>query len=190
MMKSIITVIASLIVGVVAMYMYGEVRDGYNTETNVTINSIKKIAELATVEYNMSVIVERTKKKKKFLEWKKAKFLVLLSGKVKGSVDLNSAKININKESNTVDIAFAKKSVKVSNPEIPPKGLKIITVSNPNLFNKLKDSDFTKGQEIAIKKLRQSALDNDIINKTKNEAVVVLSNFLEALGYKSKIVFL
>ncbi len=187
-MKSIITIVASLIVGVAAMYLYAEV-SGDKTEANVTVNSIKKIAELATVEYNMSVIVEREKTKKVLLKLKTAKFLILLSGKVKGSVDLNQAKVNINKEKKRVDVVFRKGAVKVSNPEIAPKGMKIITIVNPKLFNKLKDSDFNQGQEIAIAKLRKSALDNGIIRETKNEAIVVLTNFLDALGYTSKIVF-
>ncbi len=188
MLKNIMTIGLAVVVGFGAMYAYGRFFDD-SRQTRVTVNSIKKIAESAAIEYNMSVIKEQTKKKK-FIEWKDAKFLVLLTGKIRGSVDLNNATVRIDKEKKTVDIKFRKNAVKISNPEIGPDDIKIITVSDPNIFHKLNDRDRNKGQTAAIKLLRQSVLDKGIVQQTKNQATLVLQNFLAALDYKSSISFL
>jgi len=187
MVKNIITIIVAALVGVGAMYIYTSFADE-SSQTKVTVNSIRKIAELATIEYTMSVIKEQTKKKK-FLEWKNARFLVLLTGKVKGSVDLNLADVKIDKENKKVTIAFRKDAVKVSDPEIGPDDIKIITVSDPNILHKLNDNDRNKGQAAAIKLLRETALEKGIVNQTKTQAKVVIENFLAALGYQSVISF-
>lgn len=187
MLKNMLALIIALLVGVAAMYVYTNFA-GEHTETKVTVNSIKKIAELATIEYTMSVIKEQTKKKK-FLEWKEARFLVLLTGKIKGSVDLNQADVKIDKENKKVSITFKPGAVKVSNPEIGPDDIKIITVSDPNILHKINDKDRNKGQAQAIALLRKTALDKGIVAQTKNQAKVVIENFLSALGYQSAILF-
>ena len=187
MINKILTVVVAVFIGVAAMYVY-EKTIGNVSESHVTVNSIKKIAELATIEYNMSVIREVTKKKK-FLQWKEAKFLVLLTRKIKGSVDLNKSKMDIDKENKTVDIVFNKGAVRVSNPEIGPDDIKIVTVSNPNLFHKINDKDRNGAQKKAIKMLRDEAKKKGIVQQTKNEAKVIITGFLSALGYKSTIKF-
>lgn len=186
-MKNIMIFVVAVLIGIGAMYAYSNM-SGTSSETKVTINSIKKIADLATIEYTMSVIKEQTKKKK-FLEWKDAHFLVLVTGKIKGSVDLNMADVKIDKENKKVNITFHKGAIKVSNPEIGPDDIKIITIDDPNVFHKLNDKDRNKGQAAAIALLRQTALKNGIVNQTRDEAKVVLENFLDALGYQSVITF-
>jgi hypothetical protein len=187
MAKYIMVFIIAALVGVGAMYIY-TATVGDTLESKVTVNSIKKIAELATIEYNMSIIEEQTKKKK-FLEWKEARFLVLLTGVIKGSVDLNQADVNIDKEAKKVTIAFKKNAVNISNPEIGPGDIKIITVSDPNVFHKINDADRNKAQAAAIKLLRKAALDKGIVNQTKSQAKTVIENFLAALGFQSVISF-
>lgn len=81
MIKNVLIFVVAVLIGVGAMYAYNDVLDA-GGETKVTINSIKKISELATIEYTMSVIKEQTKKKE-FLEWKDARFLVLVTGKLR-----------------------------------------------------------------------------------------------------------
>ncbi len=187
MIKNIFMVVAAVLIGVGGMYAYGNLVDG-GSQTRVTVNSIKKIAELATIEYTMSVIKEQTKKKK-FLEWKTARFLVLVTGKVKGSVDLNMADVKIDKENRKVSINFKKGAVKVSYPEIAPNDIKIITVDDPNIFHKINDKDRNKGTAAAIAVLRETAMNKGIVGQTKNQARQVIENFLAALGYKSVIKF-
>lgn len=188
MMNKIFTIVVAVFIGMAAMYAYGKTIGG-SSESHVTVNSIKKIAELATIEYNMSVIREVTKEKK-FLQLKEAKFLVLLTGKIKGSVDLNKSNIDIDKENKTVAITFKKGAVGVSNPEIGPDDIKIITVSNPNVINKINDKDRNSAQKAAITMLRNEARKKGIEKQTRAEAKTVISGFLTALGYKTSIKFL
>ena len=187
-MKLVFTIIASIIVGVAAMYLYAETM-GDKSQTYVTVNSIQKVAKLATVEYNVSAIVERKKELKVVLKWKTAKFLVLLSGIVTGSVDLKNASIDIDKENKEVDIVFGKGAVKVSQPASSPDDAKFITITDRKLFKRLNSDDFTAGYKAANKKLRKTALADGIINKTKAEATELISNFLTSLGYSSSIKF-
>ena len=188
-MKTPLTIVGSLLVGVAAMYLYTEMQDT-KSESYVTVNSISKVAKLATVEYNVSVIEERKKELKVgIFKGKTAKFLVLLSGIVTGSVDLKNAKININKESKKVDVVFGKGAVKVSQPASDPKAAKFITITDRKLFKRLNSKDFTAGYEAANKKLRNTALDGGIVKKTKEEAVELISNFLLSLGYSTNIKF-
>lgn len=187
-MKTILTIIGSLIVGVVAMYLYSNMQDN-SAGSYVTVNSIKKVAKLATIEYNVSVVEERKKELKVVLKWKTAKFLVLLSGIVTGSVDLKNAEIDINKETKKVSIVFGKDAVKVSQPASDPKAAKFITITDRALFKRLNSADFTAGYEAANNKLRNTALADGIVKKTKDEAVELISNFLLSLGYSANIKF-
>jgi len=187
MIKNIVMVLIAALIGVGGMYAYGKLANG-GSQSRVTVNSIKKIAELATIEYTMSVIEEQTKKKK-FLEWKTARFLVLVTGKVKGSVDLNMADVNIDKQNRKVSITFKTDAVKVSYPEIAPEDIKIITVDDPNIFHKINDKDRNKGTAAAISLLRETAMRKGIVAQTKNQARQVIENFLAALGYQSVIKF-
>lgn len=109
--------------------------------------------------------------------------------KITGSVDLNQADIDIDKEQKKVSINFRKGSVKISNPQIGPKDIQIITIDDPNIFHKLNDKDRNKGSAAAIALLRDTALKNGIEKKTRDEAKTVIENFLEALGYQSAITF-
>jgi len=187
-MKTVLTIVGSLLVGVAAMYLFAQMQDT-KSESYVTVNSISKVAKLAMVEYNVSVIEERKKELKVVLKWKTAKFLVLLSGIVTGSVDLKNAKININKETKKVDIVFGKGAVKVSQPASDPKAAKFITITDRKLFKRLNSADFTAGYGAANKKLRNTALDGGIVKKTKEEAIELISNFLLSLGYSANIKF-
>lgn len=187
-MKTIFTIIGSVIVGVAAMYLFGAMQST-KSESYVTVNSISKVAKLATVEYNVSVIEERKKELKVVLKWKTAKFLVLLSGIVTGSVDLKNAKIDINKKTKKVNIVFGKGAVKVSQPASDPKAAKFITITDRKLFKRLNSEDFTAGYQAANKKLRDTALADGIIGKTKEEAVELISNFLLSVGYSANIKF-
>lgn len=187
-MKNILSVVVALAIGMAAMFVYGKVMDESH-QSYVTVNSIKKIAELATIEFNNTAHWIYTKKSSVPLA-KDRRLLVLASGKIKGSVDMNMADMAVDEEKKVVDITFKKSAVKVSNPEIAPKGITTITLHDGKIFNKLKDKDRDKARENAIAELRKAAINGGIVNMTKAEAKVIIENFLQALGYKSKIVFL
>lgn len=192
-MKTIVTIIVSILVGIGLMSAIDFFQNETTSETFVTVESIKKVAKLATIEYNVSVIEKRTvplKVKVGFsFKLKDAKFLVLTSGIVTGSVNLNKAKLDINKETKQVNIVFNAGAVSVSNAAINSGYPEFITITNRKLFKRLKDSDFSAGARAANAKLRQTAINDGIENKTKSEAKILISNFLTSLGYTSKIIF-
>lgn len=198
-MKNSVTIIAAMIIGMAAMFAYGTIVED-SSETHVTINSIKKIADLATIEYNNTVYSIYTKKKKKKIKlfkigsddnklFKDTRLLVLVTGKIKGSVDMNMADLDVDEENRKVAITFNKGAIKISNPEIASDGIETIVLRNSNIFRKLNEADRNKARKNAIAELRAAAIRGDIEMKTKDEAKVVLGNFLLALGYQSTIKF-
>ena len=163
---------------------------GGGSTTVVTVDQIKKIAQLATIDYHLAV-TRYHEKPPVGLEWLPAKLFVTVSGHIKGSVDMKQADIKITNEKNdkSVKIVFPKGSVIISNPEIGPKDISFLTCSDPNPFHPLKDQDYTEAQKEAISAMTVVANDDGIRVKTASEAKVVLGNFLSALGFTSEITF-
>ncbi len=163
---------------------------GGGSKTFVTVEQITKIAELATINYHMSV-THYYEKQPVGLEWLPAKLFVTVKGDIKGSVDMKAAKITVPKEGEEkiVKIFFPKDSVIISNPQIGPQDVTFLTCSNPNPFHPLGDKDYTAAQKNAISSMIQAATDDGITLKTAREAKEVLINFLAALGYKADVTF-
>jgi hypothetical protein len=190
--KAVIVVLA-LLVAVGIGYGVKQWIDNKNKTvktTSVTIDQIKKIAQLSTVEYYVSTFVQ-VKKGKAWYEWKYAKFIVFLKGMITGSVDLEAADIRIptDTQKKHVIIKFKKTDIKISNPAIGPNDISVITVSDPQLFHPITDEDRNKATADAITELMKVAKDNKIEYKTAEQAKKYLSGFLDALGYTSEIKF-
>lgn len=191
-MKGIGQIIQMLAVAIVvgaAVYWFTKDGGGGST-TIVTVDQIKKIAQLATIDYHLSV-THYHEKPPVGLEWLPAKLFATVRGDIKGSVDMKKADINITneKDKKLVKIVFPKGSVIISNPEIGAKDISFLTCSNPNPFHPLKDKDYTAAQREAIKAMVKTAKDDGIAVKTAREAKTILGNFLAALGFQSEITF-
>ena len=180
--------VVAIVVGAVVFFFARGGRDG--SKTFVTVEQITKIAELATINYHMSV-THYYEKQPVGLEWLPAKLFVTVTGDIKGSVNMQAAKITVPKEGEekVVKIFFPKDSVIISNPQIGPKDVTFLTCSNPNPFHPLGDKDYTAAQEKAISDMIKAANDDGITLKTAREAKEVLVNFLAALGYKADVSF-
>lgn len=170
--------------------IYGLTRArGDRTDVIVGIDDIKAVAQLVTVEYHISTFLQR-KKGRAWYEWVNSEFIVFLKGVVKGSVDLKLADMNVSgTDGKTVTIKFKKDAVLVSNPEIPPDGIRFTTVKDPNVFHPITDADRNKAQSDAIKALKEEAIKGGIIEKTALEAKVLLTGFLKQFGYTATIEF-
>ena len=192
MKTSVIAIVIAAILGAVVSIgiMYGLTRDkGDKTDVRVAVDDIKEIARLATVEYHMSTVYDK-ELALHFLEWIPNRLLILLTGVVQGSVDLNLADIQLPAaDAKTVSIKFKKGAVVISNPSIGPKDIKVMTLSNVNVFHPISDDDRNKAQDEAIKLLKKSAMDAGIVAKTANEAKILLTRFLGGLGYTATIEF-
>lgn len=191
-MKWIGTVFQMLAVAIVVgagVYWFTKHGGGGST-TIVTVDQIKKIAQLATMDYHLSV-TQYHEKPPVGLEWLPAKLFATVRGDIKGSVDMKQADIKITneKDEKSVKIFFPKGSVIISNPEIGAKDVTFLTCSDPNPFHPLKDKDFTAAQSEAITAMIKVANDDGIKVKTAREATTILGNFLTALGFTSEITF-
>ena len=178
--------IVAIVVGAIVFFF---MRSG-GSKTFVTVEQITKIAELATINYRMSV-TRYHEKPPVGLEWLPAKLFVTVKGDIKGSVNMKMARITLPKEGEEkiVKIFFPKDSVIISNPQIGPKDVTFLTCTNPNPFHPLKDKDYTAAQNEAISAMIKSANDDGIKLKTASEAKEVLANFLAALGHKADVTF-
>jgi len=192
MSKYIVSIVIAAVLGAVVAVgvLYGLSRDkGGKTDVILAIDDIKEIAQLATVEYHISTFLDR-KKRRQWYEWLDARFIVFLKGVIKGSVDLNLAEVQLPAAgTKTVSIRFRKGAVIVSNPEIGRDDIRFITVSDPNVLNRISDKDRNKAQGDAIAALRKAATDAGIVEKTAREAKILLTRFLGGLGYTAKIEF-
>ena len=192
MSKYIVSIVIAAVLGAVVAVgvLYGLSRDkGGKTDVILAIDDIKEIAQLATVEYHISTFLDR-KKKRQWYEWLDARYIVFLKGVVKGSVDLNLAEVQLPAAgTKTVSIRFKKGAVIVSNPEIGRDDIRFITVSDPNVINRISDADRNRAQGDAIAALKKAATDAGIVEKTAREAKILLTKFLGGLGYTAKIEF-
>jgi hypothetical protein len=180
--------VVAIVVGAV-VYFFAR-GGGEGSKSFVTVEQISKIAELATVNYHMSV-THYHEKPPVGLEWLPAKLFVTVKGDIKGSVNMKAARITLPKkgEEQIVKIFFPKDAIIVSNPQIGPQDVSFLTCSNPNPFHPLKDEDFTAAQKEAISAMIKAANDDGIKLKTAREAKEVLANFLAALGRKVEVTF-
>ncbi|MEW6332125.1 MAG: DUF4230 domain-containing protein [Pseudomonadota bacterium] len=179
--------VVAIVVGAIVFFF---MRGGGGSQTFVTVEQITKIAELATINYRMSV-THYHEKPPVGLEWLPAKLFVTVKGDIKGSVNMQTARITLPKEGEEkiVKIFFPKDSVIISNPQIGPKDVSFLTCSNPNPFHPLADKDYTAAQKEAISAMIKTANDDGIKLKTAREAREVLVNFLAALGHKVEVAF-
>ena len=179
--------IVAVVVGAIVFFF---TRGGSDSKTFVTVEQITKIAELATINYHMSV-THYHKKNPVGLEWLPAKLFITVTGDIKGSVNMKMARITLPKdgEENIVKIVFPKDSIIISKPQIGPEDVTFLTCSDPNPFHPLGDKDYTAAEKDAISAMIKEAIDDGIKPKTAREAKEVLVNFLAALGHKVEVTF-
>jgi hypothetical protein len=183
-----IAALAALITaGVVFFVMRGH--DG-RSDVIVTVEGIKEIAQLSTVEYVVSDVLHK-EKGKKWYEWKKASFLAKAAGKIKGGVDLEKMQIKVSNDLDhkRVDLLFERGAILISNPEIGPEDITIIDCSDPNIFHKISADDRNKAINEVISRLKSVAEDQGIRERTASEAKLVLTRFLQQLGFEVHIEF-
>lgn len=189
MWKYITIAVLVVIIGVGAYFLLSQ-NSGGKTDVTVTVEGIKEVAQLATMEYTISEVVKVTLPKQIY-EWQNAQFLVLLTGKVVGNVDLDKLKVDVIKDADqaTANLAFEKGAILTQNPQVGPGDLKIITINDPNVFNKINDDNRNQAFNCAFSQMLKAAEEQDIRKKTADEAQAVLTRFLKEMGFEAKITF-
>lgn len=185
---ALVALIAILFFGGVLAYLKIFKKQDAGASSVVTVESIKKIAQLSTIEYTIQTI-ESVKKEKQWFVLFDTKFSVVLKGKVKGSIDLKKMKTEVDQKNKTVNIIFAKGSIVVSNPEIGKDDIHLRKCIEPWVFNKIDEKDWEEAHKAAIAKIREIALEDGIELKTAKEAQTILTGFIQSFGFKVSINF-
>ena len=165
-------------------------------DVDVTVESITKIAKLATIQYRVSSIVE-TKEVRETDFWKKnftQEYVCTVKGLIEGKVNLKKADIKVEKGddgSGQIIIRFGEGSVEVSQLQEDEDGIKIKKISDAKYMEKYQ---FTEDQRNALittarKETRKEAIKDGIVTKTQEEAVTLISEFVGALGWSAVVEF-
>lgn len=99
-----------------------------------------------------------------------------------GVRDLSEVKINVNSKTNVITISNIK--IDITNVYIDPSSITDVEQTK-NIFNQLTIDDFTRSQELLEKKLKEDAINADVIGKARESCEKTLNNlFGDALnGY-------
>lgn len=157
-----------------------------DTESYVTEDGIRLIAELATIEFHISEVVKNTVKAK--IGNDNDTVILMGRGVVLGTIDLNGMNIEIDKEKKHATVALGK--VNVRNPEFGENDFQVLydsTAARWLNWGNVTQEMRNKWQNQLIKKIKDVAINGGIEAKTKDEAKKALGAFLKQLGYTSKI---
>lgn len=165
-------------------------KDNRKVEVTVTVEEIKEIAQLATVEYTISEVGQMTVPKEWF-EWDEAQFLVILAGKISGNIDLDKMNVDIvrNNDKMIANLNFQEGAILIKYPQVGPGNLRIITIKDPNLLNRINDSHRNQAFNCAFSNMLSAAEQQGIRKKTAAEAQLVLKRFLHSVGIEANITF-
>lgn len=153
-----------------------------NTDSYVTEEGIRVIAELAVVEFHVSEILKKEIKGR--LLPGTDTVIVLGRGLVLGTIDLDGTDIKIDNDKKTVSISLGK--VRVRDPEIGKNGITVLYDSTNSRYinwGNITQADRNKWQNELIANIKKVATQGGIETKTREEAKKVLSAFLKQLGY-------
>ena len=153
------------------------------TIVNVTVEEIRNISKLVSVEYFLSTALER--KFPIFLG--NNRLILIFDGTVQGSVDLEKAKIDIDQGQRKVNISFERGAIEISNPII--KNTRSIAINSILPGAQINDQERDEAQKDGLKILRDKAIKNGIKQRTKEEAKRALIAFLKPYGYATHITF-
>ncbi len=191
-------VVAALVGGGVAYWL----KPSANVRVSVHVDQIRNSAHLATVEYRLSAFVDKEFTSNVGFGHQEVSDYVIAkcTGTVTGRVDLDKEKAAINvqegAEGRQVSIHFKRGSVVISDVAIDLS--KTNTFETISCREKLRLIGFlkpaTSGQRdemhrLAMQKIRDTAIETGIVEKTMENAKTVLGNFVGAFGYRVTVTF-
>lgn len=195
MSKTFSTAAVIILTAVVAAGAVYWLKPSKNVNVHVTVEQMRNIAELATTEWTLSAFAEDEFKSQGIKKFTSDYVIAYVRGKVRGSVDLSKAKIEQSADNRSVTITFPPDSILVSGVEVDPYDPDAFkTISCAAKLPSAAGHPATPGQteglrKIAIQKIRDAALKTGIVEKTRQNAINVLSEFLKNLGYTTKVEF-
>lgn len=160
-------------------------------KAQVTVESIEKIAKLATIQYRVSAYYRYESGTKKIT---KRDHLYMVRGIIEGKVNLKKAETRMDEGDDgggQLFITFGPGSVEVSQLAEDKEGLEPIIIDEPKDYIKrrLSDDQVKHCWDRARQSARQAAIDDGIVTKTQDEAKVLIEQFVAALGWSAIIEF-
>jgi len=202
MRKLIPVVLLMVATAVVAGFVVYQLKPSAETRVSVTVEKIRRIAHLATVEYTLSGFARQVFTSSTGLsdigigERKRSDYVIsYCTGKITGRVDLEKATIDVQEGGDIprVSIHLEPGSIVISDVEVRPEDIETISVrdelSGCFFYKPATNSQRNGVQRTALKEMKQSALKSGIVDKTKENARTFLSDFLGSLGYQATITF-
>lgn len=181
------TLAFALFVGVAATYLFLG-GGGKREEISVTIDEIKQVAKLATIDFH-GTVTERVIEGHKWYEWKSAELFVEIHGTVEGLINLQKISMQASADKRSVTITIPPEAVEVSEPNIDAtNGLKVTTLRDPNLFHKLTDKQRDEAVRHGLDQLKKKAIDSGIKARTLEEAKTAITHFLAPSGVSAKFI--
>jgi hypothetical protein len=161
------------------------VRDGNPSSSRVTVDQIRSIARVSTVEYHISEFY-RGEVGRGSVEG-----AIYISAVVTGSVDIDEATIEIDSESEPTraTITIPRGSVHIGDPETCPDCSELVQLNRPFLRARISDEEWTALTREALVIINQKVREAGIECQTAARLETVLADFLGAFDIESEVVF-
>lgn len=180
-----------ILVAVLILFIVGAI--GYNKislerRTNLLSNRIEekvvRLAELSTVKYNYTNVVEYENTKQLNginIPFTNKKFILKYSGYIKAGIDLSTIEVNL-KDKTTVDIVMDKPQIMEN---VIPEEEVYFYDERDSIFNKLSFKDlyivFIEEKE----KMKTEVIDKGILNEAEKNGTEIITSLLEGMGFEN-----
>lgn len=206
-MKTILLVVAAAVIGAGGAYWLAP-KSKETTTVIVTVEGIRKVAQLAAVEYRLSTLVDKTFQSRVLGGTRdSSRMLAFYTGTVKGSIDLQKIQLHLKDEGKASGapaqgglprralIHFPQGSIVIKDVALVPgedsMREEVVWVGSYAgvSFNKPTDQQREAVRQEALKAILQTAIKQGIVDKTKENARTILTEFLAGLGVAAEVSF-
>ncbi len=188
---AMLIIAAALVAGGVTYWL----AQSTHPDARITVEGIRRVAELATVEYRLAAMVDQTYESSAWIfgDFESDHLIAMYTGAVRGRVDLDNATVGTQSDADGdyVSIHFKRGSVLISGVEIDPEKdqFDLISCGGVNLGSSATDGQRKALRKEALSKIIETAFKTGIVEKTIENATTALSTFVSALGYRAVVTF-
>ena len=180
--KAVLVLAIAVLAGALVFFV---TRDDKSSSSLVTVDQIRNIARISTVEYHVSEFY-RGEVGRGSVEG-----AIYISAVVTGSVDIDRARIEIDSDPDQprATITIPKGAVHISDPETCPDCSELVQLNRPILRARISDEEWTALTKEALLIITQRVREAGIECQTAARLDTVLTDFLAAFGVETEVVF-